>query len=279
MVRLGNMRCRLQRWRWLLKEGGTSAYINKIVSAVVQEQMRPERCLRASTAGQRVLPSDQAGRPGLPPPEPRTRGLLSRGMVRRMREEARRCGPCDGTRLLLELSMSGAGTTSIRSLHSWLGGARHLRCSTYCWGSTPSFVTTYDTLSDRMRGFRMEMLPRTLRDAVAATREMGLRYLWVDSLCIVQGDDRRAKADWATEVLRMDGVYSNASLTISAAASSSSAGALSPQSCRLRSEARRACSGVVLPAAVPGAYGRSYSSSPSTAGPGRCRSISYRHVS
>lgn len=46
------------------------------------------------------------------------------------------------------------------------------------------------------------------------TRELGFAYLWIDSLCIVQGDE----ADWQNESAKMASVYADAALTIAAAA-------------------------------------------------------------
>lgn len=53
-------------------------------------------------------------------------------------------------------------------------------------------------------------LPRTLKDAMGVVGLLGERYLWVDSLCIVQDD----KSEKATALSDMCGIYANASLTI-----------------------------------------------------------------
>lgn len=58
-----------------------------------------------------------------------------------------------------------------------------------------------------------EQLPRTIRDTIDLVRELGIRYLWVDSLCILQGDAEL----WELNASRMDTVYGHASLTICAA--------------------------------------------------------------
>jgi len=85
----------------------------------------------------------------------------------------------------------------------------------YSWGRSSSFKTKKSTYNDRLKGFDVAQLPNTIRDAVFITRELGLQFLWVDALCIIQDDD----ADWATESARMDGIYGNAVITIAAAAS------------------------------------------------------------
>lgn len=94
----------------------------------------------------------------------------------------------------------------------------------YCWGTTPAFTTTPATLSSRLKGFNVAEMPRTLRDTVEVTRNMGYRYLWIDALCILQGSrhDTVAAADWRYEAARMHWIYGNASLCIVAAGASSS---------------------------------------------------------
>src|SRR5207248_2982479 len=57
-------------------------------------------------------------------------------------------------------------------------------------------------------------LPPTFRDAIAVTRTLRVRYLWIDSLCIIQDD----RDDWAKESPKMGLIYTNAILTIAASA-------------------------------------------------------------
>jgi hypothetical protein len=78
----------------------------------------------------------------------------------------------------------------------------------YRWGSENNLKTTKLTLEDYQNG----ILPRTLLDAVIVTRRLGARYIWIDSLCIVQDDP----GDWAAEAAKMGGVYMNSYFTIAA---------------------------------------------------------------
>ncbi|KAE9366929.1 HET-domain-containing protein [Stipitochalara longipes BDJ] len=86
----------------------------------------------------------------------------------------------------------------------------------HCWGGNRYFITQRNTISKRMRGFAMADLPTTFRDAVSLTRSLKVRYLWIDSVCIIQ-DDRE---DWRIESSRMCDIYSNAYLTIAATSAS-----------------------------------------------------------
>ena len=55
-------------------------------------------------------------------------------------------------------------------------------------------------------------LPKTFQDAVDVTRKLGIRYLWIDSLCIIQDNEK----DWENESRRMENVFANAFCTIAA---------------------------------------------------------------
>ena len=61
----------------------------------------------------------------------------------------------------------------------------------------------------------MTQLPKTFRDAVIITRKLDVRYLCIDSLCIVQDDMQ----DWQTESAVMANVFQNSLVTIAASAS------------------------------------------------------------
>ena len=83
----------------------------------------------------------------------------------------------------------------------------------HCWGASNSFLTTRDTLESMHNGFLPDQAPATFRDAIALTRCLRIRYLWIDSLCIIQRD----KEDWNRESSRMGDVYRNAYLMVAAA--------------------------------------------------------------
>ena len=58
----------------------------------------------------------------------------------------------------------------------------------HCWGKHRSFITERETLLERLESISFERLPKTCRDAIAITRTLGVRYIWIDSLCILQND-------------------------------------------------------------------------------------------
>lgn len=62
-------------------------------------------------------------------------------------------------------------------------------------------------------------LPQTIQDTMRLIRDLGIRYLWADSLCIVQNDEDDKQANYSA----IDTIFSNASLTICAVAGARSA--------------------------------------------------------
>jgi len=80
----------------------------------------------------------------------------------------------------------------------------------HCWGSGPHFTTTSATLAARRESISYQELPKTFQDAIYVTRMLGCRYIWIDSLCIIQDDTN----DWAYESSQMQSYYRNATLTI-----------------------------------------------------------------
>jgi len=85
----------------------------------------------------------------------------------------------------------------------------------YCWGG-PQRITL--TNSRRNLGgwtIPQETLPLTIQDAVRVVRQLGLKYIWVDSLCIIQDDE----ADMATQIGKMANIYQQSYVAISASRS------------------------------------------------------------
>ncbi|KAI9773272.1 MAG: hypothetical protein M1839_002184 [Geoglossum umbratile] len=82
----------------------------------------------------------------------------------------------------------------------------------HVWGLTPTTTTTLPTLGYRMAGVPVRSMPRTFQDAVRIAKEMSIRYLWIDSLCIIQD----CLEDWAKESSKMGEYYKNSLFTIAA---------------------------------------------------------------
>ena len=71
-------------------------------------------------------------------------------------------------------------------------------------------MSTFDKFTSC--GIEMETLAKTIQDAIIVCRSFGIKYLWVDALCIVQ--EERDLADFKAEAPRMSEYYSNAYFTL-----------------------------------------------------------------
>ncbi|KAF9469586.1 heterokaryon incompatibility protein-domain-containing protein [Collybia nuda] len=96
----------------------------------------------------------------------------------------------------------------------------------HCWGKEQLLTTTRGTIAERMLGITMQQLPRTFQDAVTITRGLGLQYIWIDSLCIIQKDAE----DWEQQSAVMADIYANCYLNIATTrASGGNEGCLGPR--------------------------------------------------
>ncbi|KAH6677894.1 heterokaryon incompatibility protein-domain-containing protein, partial [Plectosphaerella plurivora] len=124
---------------------------------------------------------------------------------------------------LLDVGVPGTETDTVKLIHTATTSPHgpYLTLS-HCWGGSVSIRTTRETETSFQSGLPITSLPQTFRDAVQVTRKLKARYLWIDSLCILQDDHD----DWTREAPSMDRVYENALCNIAATAAESSQGGL-----------------------------------------------------
>jgi hypothetical protein len=99
----------------------------------------------------------------------------------------------------------------------------------HCWGNREFLKLLRGNLDTFIRNIPRKRLPKTFKDALEITTKLGLKYIWIDSLCIIQDDER----DWQLEAGRMSSVYGGSFINIAA---SSAKGA--NEGCFLRSKSR-----------------------------------------
>lgn len=85
----------------------------------------------------------------------------------------------------------------------------------HCWGNFVPLRLLTTNISSFLHGIALDSLPRTFQDAVEMTRNLGLGYLWIDSLCILQDSTQ----DWAAESNRMYETYRYSFVNLAAVAS------------------------------------------------------------
>lgn len=92
------------------------------------------------------------------------------------------------------------------------GSIGRYTCLSHCWGGAQPLKTTKDNFEDHLVSIPWDTIPKTFQEAIKFNWHLGIRYVWIDSLCIIQGDGD----DWARESTKMCDVYGNGYLTIAA---------------------------------------------------------------
>ncbi len=89
----------------------------------------------------------------------------------------------------------------------------------HCWGDAANIVKLTEDNYQRVTntGISFMTLPQTFKDAICLARFLGIEYLWIDSLCIVQ--DSPDNEDWKREGRTMANVYRHSVCNIAATAS------------------------------------------------------------
>ena len=93
-------------------------------------------------------------------------------------------------------------------------GVQYISLS-YCWGQDKDMSRlqlTRASFDELHAGKPIMSLPKTYRDTMHLAKLLGIRYIWIDRLCIMQGDT----AAWAVESRAMPNVYRNAYITVAA---------------------------------------------------------------
>ncbi|KAG9237206.1 heterokaryon incompatibility protein-domain-containing protein, partial [Amylocarpus encephaloides] len=94
-------------------------------------------------------------------------------------------------------------------------------CLSHCWGDQHAnriITTTIANYDDHLEDIPWDSLSNTFQDAITITWKLGLNFVWIDSLCIIQDSN----ADWQFEASKMASIYAKSYLTIAASKSRSS---------------------------------------------------------
>lgn len=84
----------------------------------------------------------------------------------------------------------------------------------HCWSASKAYSlrTTLENLESRKTVLDWNELSQTFKDAVEVTKAVSVRYLWIDSICIVQDD----KKDLTRELSIMGKIYAASYVTLAA---------------------------------------------------------------
>lgn len=130
-----------------------------------------------------------------------------------LREHPSCKGQCDVSPLPTRVLDVGLRPSNRITLIESNGASAQYVTLSHCWGKVRPFVTDSSNIHERLRSIGVSAIPKTFQDAVSVTQRLGYRFLWIDSLCIIQDSEK----DWQTECSKMKNIYGNSTLTIAAA--------------------------------------------------------------
>ena len=164
-----------------------------------------------------------AGAPSIGPVRPRAENVASESCLRFMKECVRQCC-ADHEACIAQVTVFvptrliylGESNEDLRIRESipTSEGVTWAALS-HCWGGSQPYKLQRANLAMLKQNITSSDLPATFCNAIEVARELGLFYLWIDSLCILQDD----KTDWEVEAARMGMVYSRAFVVLCAASS------------------------------------------------------------
>ncbi|KAJ4133477.1 hypothetical protein NW768_005063 [Fusarium equiseti] len=136
------------------------------------------------------------------------------------------------TRLLhCQPSSVSGGTPTVKLLDTIdLSPSTRYVALTHRWGTVQPLMLLKALKDAFHSNIPFVSIPATFQDAIRLTNDIGIEYIWIDSLCIIQD----SKDDWQAEAARMASVYSQAYVTIAATAAQDSAAGLKEQTSMLR---------------------------------------------
>lgn len=124
------------------------------------------------------------------------------------------CKGCENNRMPTRLLALGEGFLRLEMTTGWDAEYRPQYATlSHCWGGVDFLKLTTTTLELFKKSMPLEQLTKTFRDTIAVVRKLGIPYLWIDSLCIIQNSSE----DWETEATLMSSVYGSSTITIAAA--------------------------------------------------------------
>ncbi|EFQ30167.1 heterokaryon incompatibility protein [Colletotrichum graminicola M1.001] len=179
--------------------------------------------------GHDVPAGRQIGFPLLPEPNSQEQLLLLKHWIQSCDSEHHACHRHDGQATSEMPTRLVKVTDPVQLLNSCkIEPSRYIALS-HCWGQLQEHERfclnqrNHNQLEERID---FNLLPKTFRDAITVTRGLGIEYIWIDTLCIIQDDGD----DWEKESSKMETVFSAAYCTLSAASAESSLdGFLSPR--------------------------------------------------
>lgn len=120
-------------------------------------------------------------------------------------------------RLLEITSVNGSSEIKLRLIEVSELKESYIALS-HSWGNYQLLSSTTENYRSHLDRIKFEDLPKTFKDTIMVSKSLGVKFVWIDSLCIIQNSIE----DWERECPRMASIYANAIVTIFASDSRNS---------------------------------------------------------
>lgn len=159
----------------------------------------------------------QIGLPRLPPVGSEAHFDIIRDWLEECDKHHGNCKPLSSPRARLPTRLVDVGITgepSVRLYETKYDDELQYLALSHPWGTHRSsqFCTYPENLDRHLQGILLKDLPQTFQDAVEATRCLNQRFLWIDSICIVQGPE----GDFNEQAKNMGGIFRHAYCVLAA---------------------------------------------------------------
>ncbi|KAK2773887.1 heterokaryon incompatibility protein [Colletotrichum kahawae] len=141
--------------------------------------------------------------------------LKTHTAVSRCREAGQSCAPRPRAlpKRLIQVQNEDLAEEDVRLYQTKEGELGNYVALSYVWGGPQKITTTHSNLAQHLAAISVKSLGKSIRDAITFVRALGIKYVWVDALCIVQDGDK------IDEINNMGQIYRDAWLVIAAEAS------------------------------------------------------------
>ncbi|KAI9648105.1 hypothetical protein NHQ30_002734 [Ciborinia camelliae] len=114
---------------------------------------------------------------------------------------------------LIDIGVEGSMQTPRLCLRKYIQSNSVYFTLSHCWGAVlPQLVLLQSNIQSLCEGINICQLSNTFQDALSVVQSLGGRYIWIDSLCIIQD----SRDDWLVESARMCDIYANSHCNICA---------------------------------------------------------------
>ena len=155
-------------------------------------------------------------------PSSRATVAIASSWLRNCPENHSSCNPPPGSHKPLKRLINGGNETQKPFLVNTSSASRNfqwLLSLSHRWGEPPikAWTELIEITEDRLKnGIDLDKFDHTIRDAIVVARALDISYVWIDSLCIVQGG-----GEWNEEASKMNELYGGSTVTLVAASSNS----------------------------------------------------------